>query len=112
MDINIIKKLLDIAEDDTGKDDLLTYIGNVVSAEVKAYCRIPEISDDLQLIINDMVVDRYRARGYGQSNAPQTLTSISEGDVSMQFDTVQYNPTMELTDAEKKRLAPYRKLWL
>jgi hypothetical protein len=110
LDITNIKTLLGIT--DTDNDSILSHIGDVVTAEVKAYCRIPTIADDLQLIINDMVIDRYRARGYGQETAPQTLKSISEGDVSMQFDTVQYNPTMELTDAEKKRLAPYRKLWL
>lgn len=109
MDITNVKTLLGIT--DTSKDDLLTYIGNVVTTDVKAYCRIPVITDDLQLVINDMVVDRYRARGYGQEEAPKTLSSISEGDVTMQFKTTQYSPTMELTDAEKKRLVPYRKLW-
>lgn len=111
LDLSTIKMLLGISSTDTSSDKIITYIGNAVSTDAKKYCRIPVITDDLQLIINDMVIDRYRARGYGQQDAPQTVTKVSEGDVEVDFKTVQYNATMELTDAEKKRLVPFRKLW-
>ncbi len=106
-----VKMLLGIADADTDKDDLLTYVGNVVTVEVKGYCRVAVISDELQSVITDMVVDRYRARGYGQQDTPQTVSSITEGNVTVQLKTALSNATMELTDAEKKRLTPFRKLW-
>jgi hypothetical protein len=59
----------------------------------------------------DMVVNRYRARGYGQEAAPKTLSGLKEGDVSFTYKTVQYDTAGELTDAEKKALSQYRKLW-
>lgn len=95
----------------TDKDSLLTYLNTVVTSDVKSYCHISAIPDDLQLIINDMVVDRYRARGYGQQDAPQTVASITEGHIKVELKTTQYNATMELTDTEKTRLVPFRKLW-
>lgn len=109
MAIDTIKMLLGIT--DASKDNLLNYLNNAVTTEVKKYCRIKVIPDELQVIINDLVVDRFRSRGYGASEAPKTVSSISEGDVSISFKTVQYGITAELTDAEKQRLVPYRRLY-
>lgn len=104
-----IKMLLGITG--TDKDALLGYLIDSVNTEIKAYCRIPVIPDGLLPVINDFVVDRYRARGYGKEVAPKTVSSVSEGDVTVQYKTTQYNVTSELTDTEKQRLVPYRRLW-
>ena len=107
-----VKMLLGIADIDTSKDGVINFLITRVSADVKKFCRISDVSsDELQALIADMVVTRYRARGYGKETAPQVLSSIAEGDVTLQFKTTQYNATSELTDAEKSALVPYRKLW-
>lgn len=105
-----IKTLLGITN--TDKDSLLALLCGNVTAQVKTYCRLSDVSDTgLQGIMADMVVTRYRARGYGQEAAPEVLSGLSEGDVSVTFKPVQYDATGNLTDAEKTALSQYRKLW-
>lgn len=106
-----VKALLGITG--TDKDALLGLLCNNVTAQVKSYCRVSNVTDaGLQGIMADMVVTRYRARGYGQETQPKSLSKLTEGDVSFTFDVVQYDTTGNLTDAEKKALCPYKKLWL
>jgi len=106
-----VKLLLGIT--DTDKDSLLGLLCDTVTAQVKAYCRLSDVTDaGLQGLMADMVVNRYRARGYGQEAVPKILSGLSEGDVSFTYKTTQYDTAGELTDAEKKALSQYRKLWL
>lgn len=105
-----VKTLLGITTED--KDALLTLLCGTVTAQVKKHCRISDVSDPgLQGLMTDMVVNRYRARGYGQAAAPKVLSELKEGDVSFTYKTVQYDTAGELTDVEKKALSQYRKLW-
>ncbi len=97
----------------TDKDALLSLLCDTVTKQVKSYCRVSDVTDTgLQGVMADMVVTRYRARGYGQEALPKVLSKLTEGDVSFTFDVVSYDTTGNLTDAEKKALCPYRKLWL
>lgn len=106
-----VKTLLGITG--TDKDALLELLCGNVTAQVKTYCHVADVSDSgLQGLMADMIVNRYRARGYGQEAAPKTLSELKEGDVSFTYKTVQYDTTGELTDAEKKALSQYRKLWM
>jgi hypothetical protein len=94
------------------KDTLLALLCDNVTAQVKTYCRISDVTNEgLQGIMADTVVNRYRARVYGREAAPKVLSGISEGDVSFTYKTMQYDMTGELTDTEKKALSQYRKLW-
>lgn len=94
------------------KDALLGLLCDTVAEQTKTYCRISNVSSiGLQGLMADIVVSRYRACGYGQEAAPKTVSSISEGDVSVSFKTVQYEATGQLTEPEKKMLAQYRRLW-
>ena len=106
-----VKVLLGVS--DTDKDALLGLLCDNVTAQVKTYCRLSDVSNaGLQGLMADAVVTRYRARGYGQEAAPKTVSSISEGDVSISFKSAQYDTTGELTDAEKQALSQYRRMWL
>jgi hypothetical protein len=106
-----IKLLLGISDD--SKDGILNYLINAVTVLVKKYCHLSDVSStNLQNIIIDFIVDRYRSKQYGKSDAPQIVSSISEGDTKVSFNTVQYSISNALTDDEKKILIPYRKLWL
>lgn len=105
-----VKTLLGVTG--TDKDALLGLLCDTVTAQVKTYCRRSDVTDaGLQGLMADITVTRYRARGYGQEAAPKVLSGLSEGDVSLTYKTTQYDTTGELTDAEKKALAQYRKLW-
>lgn len=105
-----VKTLLGITG--TDKDALITLLCDTVTAQVKKHCHISGVSDTgLQGLMADIVVNRYRARGYGQEAAPKSLSKLTEGDVSFTFNVVQYDTAGELTDAEKKALSQYRKLW-
>lgn len=105
-----VKTLLGITS--TEKDPLLNLLCDTATAQVKTYCRISDVSNaGLQGLMADIVVTRYRARGYGKEAAPKTLSKLTEADVSFTFETVQHDTTGELTDTEKKALSQYRKLW-
>jgi hypothetical protein len=62
-------------------------------------------------VIDGVVMRLYRANGYGTEAAPQTLSTVTEGNVTVQLKTAQYSGDMSLTDAEVSTLVPYRKLW-
>lgn len=105
-----VKMLLGVTG--TDKDALLSLLCDTLTAQVKKYCRVSDVSDaGLQGVMADIIVTRYRARGYGQEAAPKVLSGLSEGDVTLTYKTVQYDATGQLTDAEKKAFCPYRKLW-
>lgn len=105
-----VKILLGIAG--TDKDTLLSLLCDNVTAQVKTYCRLSNVANTgLQGNMAEMVVTRFRARGYGQDATPKTVSKLTEGDVSLTFDVTQYNATGELTDTEKKELSQYRRMW-
>lgn len=105
-----VKLLLGIR--DTEKDALLSVLCDTVTEQVKTYCRLSDVSGaGLQGLMADMVVSRYRARGYGQEAEPKVVSSISEGDTSLSYKTTQSVASVELTEDDWQALSPYRKLW-
>ena len=105
-----VKLLLGIR--DTEKDALLSVLCDTVVEQVKTYCRLSDVSGaGLQGLMADMVVSRYRARGYGQEAEPKVVSSISEGDTSISYKTTQPTVSGELTEDDRRALAQYRKLW-
>lgn len=105
-----VKLLLGITG--TEKDALLSVLCDTVTEQVKTYCRLSDVSGaGLQSLMADMVVNRYRARRYGQEEAPKVVSSISEGDTSLSYKTTQSAVNGELTEDDRQALSPYRKLW-
>lgn len=105
-----VKLLLGIT--DTEKDALLSLLCDAVTAQVKTYCRITDVTGTgLQSVIADMVVNRYRSRGYGKADSPRTVTAVTEGDTKLEFAAATYAAAGALTDNECTALKPYRKLW-
>ncbi|NLZ95789.1 MAG: hypothetical protein GX921_08200, partial [Bacteroidales bacterium] len=74
---------------------------------VLSYCRIKELPKQLESLIATMSVRMYRDNGYGQTDAPQTVSSISEGSRS-----VSYKNNSDCADrflnSYKARLEPFR----
>lgn len=105
-----VKLLLGIT--DAERDALLSLLCDTVTAQVKGYCRLSDVADTgLQGVIADMVVNRYRYRGYGKADSPRTVTAVTEGDTKLEFAATTYAAAGALTDSECAALKPYRKLW-
>ena len=77
---------------DTSKDNLLTYIGDLVTGMAMKYCRLTVQPDDFETVLAPMAAERYRANGYGQEAAPQIVESISEGNESVHFMKLRNAP--------------------
>jgi hypothetical protein len=108
------KKLLGIS--DISRDDMLTYIGDLVSGQAQRYCCVPAAPDEMEPVLVSMVVERYRAAGYGQEQTPQQVSSVTVGNEAVSFQKPRNVPqsyilSSELTDGEKSMLRPWRKLW-
>lgn len=109
-----VKTLLGITDD--SKNGVLTYIVNLVTGLALRYCRLTAATDELNTVLTGMVVERYRANGYGQEAIPQQVSSITEGNETVSFMKARNVPenfilSNELTDGEKSMLVPFRKLW-
>lgn len=111
-----VKILLGIADTDTSKDDILNHVISLVEGLALRYCRLDAATADLDTVLADMAVGRYRVNGYGGESLPQRISEVSEGNVDIHFEHMSnapmpYIPSNELTDGEKTMLKPFRKLW-
>lgn len=109
-----VKMLLGIT--DSSKDNIITYIGNLVSGMALRYTKLPAATSDMETVLASMVAERFRANGYGQEATPQVVESVREGDVDVRFMKLRNAPENyildnELTDGEKSMLRRFRKLW-
>jgi predicted GTPase len=107
--IDNIKMLLGITTPE--KDSTLNYLNDTAITLVTDYCRRADITPTMSKVIDSIVLRLWRANGYGQESAPQTLSTLTEGTVTMQIKTTQYSSDTCLTDAEKKALQKSRKPW-
>ena len=106
--------LLGISDD--SKDNLLTYIGNLVTGMAMRYCRVTVQPDEFEVVLAPMIAERYRVNGWGQESIPQTVASVTAGNETVQFVKLRNVPenfiiSNELTPGEKTALQPFRKLW-
>lgn len=81
-----LKVLLGITSSD--EDNALQFILDDVTETVLNYCNIPELPSGLELTCYRMAMDIYRAEGVGSKVAPNAVTSIKEGDASVNFGGV------------------------
>ena len=78
---------------------------------VKNYCNIGEIPAGLNSTVFRMAAELYRNEQYGESGVPQTVKSISEGDTSTSFGTIETTGyAQSLLKDYKKQLNRYRKV--
>ena len=100
-----VKALLGIT--DSEHDTVLEmYIEDTITA-VLSYCRIDVLPYQLQGIIAQMTAGTYRISGYGSSEAPQDVTSISEGDRSLSFKARGGTSMSGIMEDYRSRLEPW-----
>ena len=100
-----VKALLGIT--DSEHDTVLEmYIEDTITA-VLAYCRIDVLPYQLQGLIAQMAAGTYRISGYGSSELPQDVTSISEGDRSLSFKARGSTSMSGIMEDYRSRLEPW-----
>ena len=100
-----VKALLGIT--DSEHDTVLEmYIEDTITA-VLAYCRIDVLPYQLQGLIAQMAAGAYRISGYGSSELPQDVTSISEGDRSLSFKARGSTSMSGIMEDYRSRLEPW-----
>lgn len=111
--IDQVKALLGIT--DTTQDVTLTYLIDLVTQLAQDYTRLAALPPAVNTYMVDMVIDRYRMRGYGQTGLPQVVSSITEDRKQIQFRDTSPAPDVNygisLSEQEKVQLRRYRVVW-
>ena len=85
MDLEKLKGLLGIPEDDISQDIPLQFVLDDVRETILNYCNLDEMPQELVNTAYRMALDLYRYDHPGEPDAPVAVTSISEGDTSTSF---------------------------
>lgn len=85
MELEKLKGLLGIPEDDTSQDGSLQFILNDVAETILNYCNLEELPKGITNTAYRMAADLYRYDRPGEAEVPVTVASISEGDTSTSF---------------------------
>ena len=80
-----LRTLLGITDD--SKDTILTFLIDKGTDMICNYCCIEAVPLGIENVLISMCVDMYRAESLGQEKAEGTVKEISEGDVSVSFNT-------------------------
>lgn len=91
---------------DNEQDGLLSFLIEDTANLILGYCRIDILPRQLESLVPVIAADMYRAKGYGASDAPAVVKSISEGERSVSYaDT---NPDNKFFENYYDRLKPFR----
>lgn len=104
-----LKTLLGIKGEE--KDVYAEFALDSAEETIKNYCHIGEVPAGLHTTMMRMAMDIYRNERYGESGVPQTVKSVSEGDTSTSFGTVETGGYAEsVLKCYKAQLNRYRKV--
>lgn len=110
MELKKIKGLLGISENDTSRDPSLEFILDDVTETILNYCGLKALPVGLTNTAYRMAMDIYRYDRPGDSSAPVTVASISEGDTSTSFTSAADALSGGLLKDYQGQLNRYRKL--
>ena len=107
-----LSTLLGIAEPDETVQARMEFALEDVKDTVKNYCHIDVIPKGLETTVLRMAVDLYRHEQLGSADIPQTVASVSMGDTSTSFNTVNSNSAdgSALVKKYKASLNRYRRV--
>lgn len=83
--LTTLRTLLGITDD--SKDTILAFLIDKGTDMICNYCCIEAVPFGIENILLSMCVDMYRAESLGQEKAEGSVNKISEGDVSVSFNT-------------------------
>lgn len=87
------------------QDSLLSFLIDDTVSLVLGYCHIEILPRQLESLVPVIAADMYRRKGYGQENAPEVVTSISEGERSVSY--AETNPDNDFLSNYYDRLKPF-----
>ena len=94
--IDKIKLLLNIKDDDSSQDELLTTLIAICKEEAYIYCNLEEYTDKLDFIIIQMVIEKYNRIG-----SEGTVSQSSSG-VSAKYDSFYSEKVVRLLNKHRK----------
>lgn len=103
--LGTLKMLLGIRDDE--QNSLLSFLIEDSVNAVLAYCRIEVLPRQLESVVPALAADMYRAKGYGKTEAPSVVKSISQGERSISYADNNLSNDSILTNYYK-RLNPFR----
>lgn len=107
--LETLKRFLGISGEE--QDAMLEFILLDIEETVKNYCNLEEVPEGLQHTVLRMAVDVYRNEKPGEDGVPVTVKSISEGDTSTSFGTVETSGYVETVLKDyRKQLNRYRRV--
>lgn len=110
MEAGKLKRLLGIPEGDTSQDLSLEFIIDDITETILNYCNLDELPTGLTNTAYRMAIDLYRYDRPGDSGAPVTVASISEGDTATSFTSAAEALNGGLLKDYQEQLNRYRKL--
>lgn len=78
-----LKMLLGIANNE--QDKLLQFLLDEVRDMICGYCRIESVPTKLESLVPVIAADLYRRKSYGEAEAPQEISTITEDKRSVSF---------------------------
>ncbi len=91
--------------EDNERDGLLFFLIDDTVDMILGYCRIEILPRQLESLVPVIAADSYRAKGYGQTDAPEVVKSISEGERSISY--AETNPDGDFLFSYYDRLKPF-----
>ena len=81
--VTTLKNLLGIVSNE--KDTILSFILDDVTETILNYCNLDELPNELINTAYRMAMDIYRAENFGDESNANDITSIKEGDTTVNF---------------------------
>lgn len=104
-----LKKLLGAPDDED--NTLVEFALDNAEETIKNYCNIEVIPKELSITVSRMAMDIYRNEQLGDKSVPMAVKSITEGDTSTSFGTVESSGYAEtILKDYKKQLNRFRKV--
>lgn len=103
--LETLKMLLGI--EDNEQNSLLSFLISDCENLVCGYCHTDEVPQKLESLIPVIAADMYRRKGYGTADAPDRITSISQGQRSVSFKS-SVGDAEEFLKEYKSRLEPFK----
>ena len=93
---------------DNEQDSLLSFLIDDTVNLILGYCRISILPRQLESIVPVIAADMYRRKGYGKSEAPQVIKSVTQDKRSVSFKDSADTDTDEFLKEYEARLKPFR----
>ena len=107
--LELLKQLLGVQNEEDKKDTILLFVLNKIENMILNYCNIEKVPKRLENVMLNMAVDLYRAESFGQEQAEGSVKSITEGDISVSFDSAT-SENLGFLNNYTTQLNRYRKL--